>query len=597
MSQPAVHGVPAIDPVDFAALFAAIPTPYLVMTPDLVIVEANPAYLANVGRTREDLLGRPVFEAFPPTADALDEDGRPRIQASFERARDTGRPDTMPLQKYDIPDGVGGYSERYWSLISVPVPGPDGTTALVVQRAEDITDFVAERNRGHAERERGRIWQRRVQEVESDLYARSQELAAAVAAKEQASRRLASLAQVAWQLATAETVDDLVAVVFRSGLPVLEANGGSIAVRTPGSDVLVLTRTQVGDVRPATDGTMPLSGGLPAAIAARGVQVLVPDEQAAAAFPGLRETLLATGSRAWASLPLGVGDRLLGSLSVGWPAPRAFPAEEVELLRAFAAQLAQALDRLQVLQAERRAAAELQRISETLQRSLLTAPPVSDRLQIAVSYRPASHVAQVGGDWYDAFVTADGRTSLVIGDVAGHDKDAAAAMAQVRNVLRGVAQTLPAGPAHMLSALDRAMHRLDIGVLATVVLAQVSEPLDRTGRRTVRWCNAGHPPPLLVRADGSTHLLSRTPDLLTGLLPDVERADHEIVMERGDTLLLFTDGLVETRGGDIEVDLERLRERVAGRPAAAGPEELLEQLALDSPDLSDDVALLAARLR
>jgi serine phosphatase RsbU (regulator of sigma subunit) len=595
MSEPAGWRVPQASGVDFAELFTAIPTPYLVMTPDLVIVEANEAYLANVGRTREELLGRPVFEAFPPTADALDDDGRPRIQVSFERARDTGLPDTMPLQKYDIPDGSGGYVERYWSLISVPILDPDGRTALVVQRAEDITDFVAERKRGHAERERGRAWRRRVQEVESDLYARSQELAAAVRAKEEAGRRLASLAQVAWELATAETVDDLTAVVFSQGLPVLEASGGSIAVRTADSDLLEVTRTGALGRHTPGSRTLPLAAPLPAAIAARGTQVLVPDEQSAAAFPGLREELLATGTRAWASLPLRIGDRLLGSLSVGWAAPRAFLAEEVELLGAFAAQCAQALDRLQVLEAERKAAAELQRISETLQRSLLTAPPVSDRLHIAVSYRPASHVAQVGGDWHDAFVTADGWTSLVIGDVAGHDKDAAAAMAQVRNLLRGVAQTLNAAPAAVLAALDRAMDRLDLGVLATVVLAQVSEP-DDEGRRVVRWCNAGHPPPLLVRADGSAELLSRTPDLLTGLLPDAERADHELVLELGDTLLLFTDGLVETRGGDIEDDLESLRRRVGGRPVAADPEQLLAQLADDTPELSDDVALLAARL-
>jgi serine phosphatase RsbU (regulator of sigma subunit) len=151
-------------------------------------------------------------------------------------------------------------------------------------------------------------------------------------------------------------------------------------------------------------------------------------------------------------------------------------------------------------------------------------------------------------------------------------------------------------PAAVLAALDRAMFRLDIGVLATVLLAQVSEPLDAQGRRVVRWCNAGHPPPLLLRADGSAELLARTPDLLTGLVPEAERADHEVVLDRGDTLLLFTDGLVETRGGDIEDDLERLRRRVAGRPSGADPEELLEQLADDTPEPSDDVALLAARL-
>src|ERR1700712_3211260 len=91
--------------VDFEALFAGLPTAYLVMTPDLVIVQANEAYLKLLGRVRDDLIGRPVFEAFPPTAAALDEDGRNTLQASFERARDTGRQDVLPLYKYDVADG------------------------------------------------------------------------------------------------------------------------------------------------------------------------------------------------------------------------------------------------------------------------------------------------------------------------------------------------------------------------------------------------------------------------------------------------------------------------------------------------------------
>lgn len=82
--------------VDFEELFAGLPTPYLVMTPDLVIVEANRAYLELLGRTREELLGRPVFEAFPPAPDALDEEGRNPLEISFLRARETGRPDVMP---------------------------------------------------------------------------------------------------------------------------------------------------------------------------------------------------------------------------------------------------------------------------------------------------------------------------------------------------------------------------------------------------------------------------------------------------------------------------------------------------------------------
>ncbi|MCW2614870.1 MAG: Sensor phosphatase, partial [Frankiales bacterium] len=499
MDQPTDRRSSESRSVDHRVLFAAIPTPYLVMTPDLVIVDANAAYLANVGRDLDDLRGRPVFEAFPPGEDALDEHGVPRVQVSLERARDTGRVDVMPLQRYDIPDpATGGTVRRFWSLISVPVLDDDGRCALVVQRAEDITDVVNERDRGEtAEREQGQAWRRRVEQVETDLYARAQELTAAVQEKETAGRLLAALAEVALQISGAETVGELTEIVFRAGLPALGSVGGAVAVRT--GDELALTITQLGEQARQTYARLPLEGSLPACVAARGSLVVIPDVEASQAYEGMADVLALTGTSAWVALPLSAGDRLLGSMTVGWVEPQVFTADRVELLRAFAAQCASVLDRLQVRQTEREAALAVLRVSETLQRSLLTAPPVVAGLDIAVRYLPASQIANVGGDWYDAFTTPDGALSLVIGDVAGHDEDAAAAMAQVRNVLRGVAQTLGEPPAAVLAGLDRALEGLRLTLLATVVLAQLVET---PGGRRLTWCNAGHPPPLLLRADG-----------------------------------------------------------------------------------------------
>src|SRR3712207_5112846 len=102
-----------------------MPTPYLVLTPDLVIADANPAYLATTGRSLAELVGRDVFEAFPGNPNASEPDGGVgKVRASLERALDTGRPHPMPVQEYDIPDGTGGFTKRFWSLISVP--GLDG---------------------------------------------------------------------------------------------------------------------------------------------------------------------------------------------------------------------------------------------------------------------------------------------------------------------------------------------------------------------------------------------------------------------------------------------------------------------------------------
>lgn len=586
--------------VDFRALFAVLPTAFLLLDAgeDFVVVDANQAYLELLGWARDDLVGRPVFEAFPPPPDSLDEFGRNPVRLSFERTRDTGRPDPMPMQKYDVVDPATGETvERYWSLISAPVPGPDGTTRFVLQRVEDVTEYVLERQGRQVEVERGQVWQRRLQATEADLYTRAQELRVAQDARQLAGDRLSSLAEVALRLAAAETVQEMADVVFAGGLPVLGACGGAIGVRSPDGTTVRLTLTDtLGEDTRRTFAVVPLDSPMPSAVAARGEAVFVPDVEAAAAVPGLPEAMAMSGTRAWAALPLRLGPRLLGSLAVGWAEPRTFPLEEVELLAAFAAQCAQVLDRLQVREGERAAAAEVARISETLQRSLLTAPPHSDRLSIGVRYQPASQLAQVGGDWHDAFRTADGTTHLVIGDVAGHDRDAAAAMAQVRNILRGIAQTLTGSPAAVLAGLDRALHALEIDVLATAVLAHLA-PAPELGPSAQRltWCNAGHPPPLVLHGDGTAELLVRPPELLTGLTADAGRRDHSVPLMPGDALLLYTDGLVETRGGDIEVDLERLRRELEATGFGGDTQHLVDRLA-DAVDADDDVALLAVRV-
>jgi PAS domain S-box-containing protein len=581
--------------VDYAAVFAALPTPYLVMTPDLVIVDANPAYLAVTGRTRNDIVGRPVFEAFPPTEDALDASGVSRVQVSFERARDTGRLDTMPLQKYDILDtATGAMSERWWSLISVPVLDEQGRTVLVLQRTEDVTEYVQERERGAAATLRDEQWQRRVEEMEADLFARGQELQAMERARAQADRRLASLADVALLLTSAQTVEQLAEIIVERGLIALGADGGAVAVRE--GDVLRLAITSAIAERTRDYLELPLDGTLPGSVAARtGERILLPDLPAALAWDAaMQDVVASTDCPAWACLPLRSDRSLLGSLSVGWREPQQFDRDSLEVLEAFAAQCSQGLDRILDRQAERQAAAAAQRMSETLQRSLLTDPPQPAGLEIAVRYRPAAQEAQVGGDWYDAFVASDGVPAVAIGDVAGHDQVAAAAMGQVRNLLRGIAYTLGEPPAAVLAALDRALRDLAVGSLATAVFARLLPRAD--GSRLLRWSNAGHPPPLVLEADGRIRVLHTEADLLLGLDADTPRVDHDEVLQPGTTLLLYTDGLVERREASIDEGVEQLATCLGGL-AGAGLEELcdllLEQLGKNG---DDDIALLAVRV-
>jgi len=587
--------------VDFALLFAGLPTAYLVLTPDLVIAEANDAYLALLERSREELVGRPVFEAFPPAPGALDAQGRNPLQLSFERVRDTCRPDQMPLFHYDVHDpDTGALAERFWSLVHAPLLGPDGRARLLLQRVEDVTAFVVEQRGREDERQRGQVWRERAEVVEADLLVRAQELQAALAAQELASRRLVGLAEAALQLATAQSIAELTETVVAVGLVALGADGGAVAVRDDERGVVRLTMTSSLGTRTQQEyGELALDDPLPAAWAARTGELLaLPDRAAGLAWSASMAAVYeATGRDAWTAVPLRVGDRLLGSLTASWAEPHPLGPDETGLLAAFAAQCAQALDRLQVREAEQRAAVASRQMSETLQRSLLTEPQQPDHLQIVVRYRPAAEQVQVGGDWYDAFLTQDGSTCLVVGDVTGHDREAAAVMGQIRNLLRGIAYTISDPPALVLSAVDRAMRDLEVGALATAVLAKVEQtPEQRAqGLRLLRWSSAGHLPPLLVEPDGTAQLLTSEPDLLLGLDAGTDRGDQTHELRPGSTVVLYTDGLVERRGRTIDDGLAWLV-GAAQRLAHLTPDELCDALLAEVVGTAeDDIALLVLR--
>ena len=186
----------------------------------------------------------------------------------------------------------------------------------------------------------------------------------------------------------------------------------------------------------------------------------------------------------------------------------------------------------------------------------------------------------------------------MIGDVAGHDGAAAATMAQVRSVLRGIGQVLLAPPATLLTALDRAVRTFLPGVLATVIVIEISHLGRRGGPLVLRWSNAGHPPPLLIHGDdGTAQLLERDPDLLLGVDPGTRRVDHECVLYQGDTVVLYTDGLVERRGVSIDDGLQRLLDITADETGLPLDKLCDLLLATSSGRADDDVAVLALRAR
>lgn len=254
-----------------------------------------------------------------------------------------------------------------------------------------------------------------------------------------------------------------------------------------------------------------------------------------------------------------------------------------EFLRLIAATLDQTLDRVHRRAAERD-------ISESLQRSLLTSPPDVPGLDLAVHYQPAAEMARIGGDWYDAFPLPDGSLMVVVGDVAGHDRRAAASMGQMRNLLRGVAYTGDGGPATVLERLDRALAHFDDEAVATAIVARIDLA---AGRMTV--ASAGHPPAVVVPHRGSAWLLPFAPDPVLGVDAG-SRTDHEVDLPPGTTLVLYTDGLVERRGENLGDALSALAADLTGTAELAATDLCARIVArLEEPG-EDDVALLVLRV-
>lgn len=291
-----------------------------------------------------------------------------------------------------------------------------------------------------------------------------------------------------------------------------------------------------------------------------------------------------------AFLPLVSRNRLIGVLGIGWQAARDFDDDNRTIKNALAAYTAQALERAQLLE-------ERRDVARTLQDAMLTALPQPSHLRMAALYLPAGRTDRVGGDWYDAVELPGGSVAVMVGDVTGHDMDAAARMGQLRSTLRAFAWDHPDLPSSWLSRLDRANAGLGLDSIATALAGRIDAV---PGGYRLQWSSAGHPPPVLVHRDGGARSLGFRSgnDLLLGIDPSRPRRNHLQDLAPGDTLLLYTDGLVERRGRLLQDSLDALTV-AAGGLAHLAPDELVRRLAdgLVGGHPSDDVALLAVQVR
>jgi serine phosphatase RsbU (regulator of sigma subunit)/PAS domain-containing protein len=242
---------------------------------------------------------------------------------------------------------------------------------------------------------------------------------------------------------------------------------------------------------------------------------------------------------------------------------------------------AELAERQRSLQTEHRLVAALQQVILPLPAGTIALPG----LRVAVRYQPAEELTRVGGDWYDVVRLPRGRTLLAVGDVTGHGIRAAATMVRLRHTLAALAVTT-SNPAKLLNLLNQLV-RDDLAEPTATVVVATYDP----ATSSVTWAQAGHPPPVVL-SGGAARALERPAGMLVGARPHTRYANARVILRPGDTMLLYTDGLVERRG-QFETDwLAPVIEAVDGG-GAVGLDELLERLQPANPD--DDTCILGLR--
>jgi serine phosphatase RsbU (regulator of sigma subunit)/anti-sigma regulatory factor (Ser/Thr protein kinase) len=284
-------------------------------------------------------------------------------------------------------------------------------------------------------------------------------------------------------------------------------------------------------------------------------------------------------------VPLLVQGRVLGVLHVGTLTERWFTEHDIELLQLVAERVALALH-VRMYERERM-------MTDTLQRLFLPeALPNVPGLRMVSRYLPASSRSGIGGDWYDAFSLPSGGIALAIGDVAGHGLRAASVMGKIRNALRAYAMEV-AAPAEVVARLNRLMKPLGIDDIVTLLYGVVDVDLS-----SFRFAAAGHMPPLVVTHEKVrfVHVEHVDPPLGTGRSQTFR--EHVVPIERGASLLLYTDGLIERREESLTEGFERLREAAESISDVRDPKEAIATVlhAVVGDDRpADDIALVLVK--
>lgn len=515
---------------------ASIPDPVAVLGPGWEVLWVSPAAASASGLDPAAVVGRVLWDAVPGTSTS---------EEPLRRAARTGATTTWEAR-------IGG--PRWYELQAVPLDG----LLLVVARSADERRRAAEQLADSLERTR-------------------------------------LVLEVSTALGAARTLDEVASAVVTVATEKLGADyGGLSVVDWSTRRVRTASRAQIDPAVEEAWADLPLEHAGPAPHVCRTGEELVFErlEDVGALFPEVADRVRRSGLRSGLVVPLVAEDSVVGALTVGWREDGRVGDGVLDVVRASAGATGQAVRRALLL-ADRASAAEV------LQRALLAPLPRGLDVELAARYLPAGRRDHVGGDWHDAVPLDGGRLALVVGDVAGHDVEAAAVMGRASGALRSFLLAVDGLPSRALTAADDAFWRLDVPAPATVV-AGVLTPPGRAGARSWRWANAGHPPPLLVPPDGRTRVLSRPPELLLGVDPSTHRTDHVVTVPSGSVLLLHSDGLVERRDRDLDegtAELAALLGPLVAEHAGASLEELLDALlAAALPGRpADDVVVMAVR--
>ncbi len=293
---------------------------------------------------------------------------------------------------------------------------------------------------------------------------------------------------------------------------------------------------------------------------------------------GLHSTMIA---------PILSGGTVVAALAfIAWGDRRRYNDEDLEFVTELAGRASTAVEQAQRFQVTRRA-------SLTLQQAMLSDPPRRSDVEVEARYQPALDDLEVGGDWYDAFTLPGGDLGLVVGDVVGHDLEAAAVMGQLRSMFRGVAMAESLAPSAAVARLDELIAALAITDFTTLLYGRLRPGSDGA---QFTWCSAGHVPPILLVPGAGARQLDGGAGLVLGVNARAPRVDGSAWLPRGSTLVLCTDGLVEQRHGHLDDGMARLlalTETLVDRSLAKFCDGLLSE---SDTDTGDDVVVLAARL-